>query len=81
MAARYAGSPQLEAKMEEAVRAHQSAPLSISTALDAAKLLEHVILVRVSADDGSDSLTWQGCPGAAGVGVVVGAGRLGHRCA
>mmetsp|Transcript_46777 Transcript_46777/g.119337 ORF Transcript_46777/g.119337 Transcript_46777/m.119337 type:complete len:428 (-) Transcript_46777:73-1356(-) len=44
VAARYAGSPLLVAKMEEAVRAHQSHPLSISTAVDAAKLLEHVIL-------------------------------------
>jgi len=42
--ARYAGTSELSDKVEEAVRAHQSHPLSVSTAVDAAKLLEHVIL-------------------------------------
>jgi len=44
VAARYAGSPELPAKMEEAVLAHQEHPMAVATAIDAARLLEHVIL-------------------------------------
>jgi len=44
VAALYAGSPELAEKTRDAVLAHQDNPLVLSSAIDTARLLEHVIL-------------------------------------
>ena len=51
----YAGMPEMEAKVREAVLAHQKGEVVMDAALDAARILEQVILVRRSEKPSSSS--------------------------
>jgi len=42
--ARYAGHPELTAKVEEAVKVHQTNPASVSASIAVAKVMERVVL-------------------------------------